>query len=435
MSARPAQAGRAKLDIADVVRAHRARLESVHPLTRQQKRVLTDIVQCRTAVLGGHVDSCGSCGYEHPSYNSCRNRHCPKCQALAQEKWIAKRSEQLLDLRHVHVVFTLPAELRPLAKAAPRLVFDALLHAAARTLIELGHSRLHATLGATLVLHTWTRDLRFHPHVHAIVTAGGLGQDGQRFVRCRDGYLFPVKVMGKLLRGKMMAALRRTHATGGFAGFDDFQDPQGFDRLMRQLVNKAWNVYAKAPFAKSHHVLAYLGRYTHRVGIANSRLLEVTEQHVVFRTKGEATATLEPVEFLRRFVQHVLPDGFHKIRHVGLYASSCRDQLAVAHQQLGAQPPRPRPQPCWEQELYTLTGRDVLRCPACQAPLVRTLLAPSARGPPAWPPAPERERLVGCWLTCPRPAKGGVCLRDVQARALPCPLALRAGRLVASATG
>lgn len=380
MSARPARTGPARYDIGAIVREHRAQLEAAHPLTSRQKRVLTDIAQCRTAALGGHLDVCHACGYEHPSYNSCRNRHCPKCQALAAEAWIEKRRERLLDVGHSHVVFTLPAELRPLAKHAPEVVYDALFQAATRTLLELGRSRFDATLGATLVLHTWTRDLRFHPHVHAIVTAGGLTRDGQRFHRLRR-YLFPVKAMGKLLRGKVLHALSRAHAAGAFATFAGFQDPAAFGRLVAKLAKRSWNVYAKAPFKKSQHVLAYLGRYTHRVGIANSRLLDVTGEHVVFRTKGEGTETLTPVEFLWRFVQHVLPDGFHKIRHVGLYAS--RDALARARAKLSMPEPAPRPVLSWEQRLLDTTGRDIQRCPVCDGPLVRLALPPVARGPPA----------------------------------------------------
>lgn len=378
MTDRPAQAGRATFDIGDIVRAHRARLDVLHPLTAAQKRVLTDIAQCRTAALGGHVDRCTSCGYEHPFYNSCRNRHCPKCQALAQQRWIERRAERLLDVGHFHVVFTLPSELRVLAKCAPREVFDALFHATAETLLELGETRLRATLGATLVLHTWKRDLGFHPHVHAIVTSGGLALDGQSFRRAGRRYLFPVKVMGKLLRGKVLALLSAAYAAGAFKHVDDFHDPRAFGHLVAKLATLSWNVYAKAPFGSSKHVLAYLGRYTHRVGIANSRLLDVTEERVVFRTRGNATASLHPVEFLRRFVQHVLPDGFHKIRHIGLYASP---RLNLARQQLGMAPPAPMPATPWEQQLLELTGRDVRRCPLCLAPLRRGPL-PAARAPP-----------------------------------------------------
>jgi Putative transposase/Transposase zinc-binding domain len=380
VSAGPAQAGRAKFDIGDIVRAHRSALEVQHPLLPAQRRVLTDISQCRTAALGGHVDHCPSCGYEHPSYNSCRNRHCPKCQALAQEKWIAQRNERLLDVGHFHVVFTLPSELRWLAKLAPRVVYDALFHAVAALLAELGKSRLDAVLGATLVLHTWNRQLGFHPHVHAIVTAGGLSRDGVRFRRSHRKYLFPVKVMGKLLRGRLLASLSEAYAANTFAHVDAFRDPRAFGALVAKVAKLSWNVYAKAPFDSSKHVVAYLGRYTHRVGIANSRLLDVTDDHVVFRTRGDATETISPVEFLWRLVQHVLPEGFHKIRHLGLYASPLK--LGKARERLGMDAPGPRPPASWQQRLFELTGRDVRRCPACLAPLLQVPLPSAARAPP-----------------------------------------------------
>ena len=380
-SARPAQAGRTRFTLGAIVRGHRAALEAAHPLTPMQKRVLTDIAQCRTAALGGHLDVCLCCGYERPAYNSCRNRHCPTCQALAAETWIDKRSERLLDLGHFHVVFTLPAQLRPLAKYAPEAVYEALFEGVRCSLLELGHERFDATLGATLVLHTWRRDLRFHPHVHAIVTAGGLRRDDQRFHH-RPRYLFHVKkVLGPVFRGKVLHALSRAYAGGAFAGFDAFQDPAAFGGLVAKLSELSWNVYAKAPFEKSKHVLKYLGRYTHRVGIANSRLLDVTDEHVVFRTKGGGTETTTPVEFLYRFVQHVLPPGFHKIRHIGLYASPAR--LALARELLPAPvPSTPPSRPSWEQRLAELTGRDVRQCPVCDELLHRVPLPAQARGPP-----------------------------------------------------
>lgn len=379
MSASPAQTGRARFDIGDIVRAHRAALEAQHPLTPEQKRVLTDIGQCRTAALGGHVDHCPSCGYEHPSYNSCRNRHCPKCQALAQEKWIAQRKERLLDVGHFHVIFTLPSQLRFLAKLAPREVFDALFRAAAETLLELGESRLSAMIGATLVLHTWTRELCFHPHVHAIVTAGGLALDGSCFRRSRRSYLFPIAAMRKLLRGKVLAALSEAYAAGAFAHVDRFRDPRAFGALVAEVNDLTWNICVKPPFGSSKHVVAYLGRYTHRVGIANSRLLDVTAERVVFRTRGEDTETLTPVEFLWRFVQHVLPDRFHKIRHFGLYASP---RLQVARERLGMPPVAPPSRPSWQERLLELTGRDVRCCPLCLVPLLQLPLPNEARAPP-----------------------------------------------------
>jgi hypothetical protein len=374
----PPRAGR--LDIADIVRGHRAALERVQRLTRSQKRVLTDIAQCRTAVLGGHLDRCVQCGYEHPSYNSCRNRHCPKCQALVQDRWIEARRARMLDVRHFHVVFTLPSELRQLATFAPRAVYGALFHAAQRTLLEMGRRRFQGTLGATLVLHTWTRELSFHPHVHAIVTGGGLSNDDTSWKPAAPRFLFPVKAMGRVFRAKMLAALNEAHGAKAFGRFEDFDDPEGFTRLMQRAAKPSWNVYAKAPFAKGKHVLDYLGRYTHRVGIANSRLRSVTDTTVTFRTKGNGIKTLAPVDFLRRFVQHVLPDGFHKIRHVGLYAPAAKEHCDKARARVGSTPPVPL---CsWRQRLAQLTGRDVAICPHCGGPLLSGPLARS-RDPPA----------------------------------------------------
>lgn len=342
---------------------------------------------CRTAELGGHVDVCRSCEFKCPAYNSCRNRHCPKCQALQQEKWIAARTKRLLPVRHFHVVFTLPSELRALCKFYPRELFGALFSAASETLLELGDSRLGARLGITMVLHTWTRDLCFHPHVHALVTAGGLVEDGTRWVPSSRKYLFPVEVMGTLLRGKMMEALRALHAENVFANFADFADPQAFDRLMACLARTVWVVHAKKPFRQVDHVLKYLGRYTHRVAIANSRLVDVGDDFVTFRTKEGKTVNLTPVEFLRRFVQHVLPDGFHKIRHYGLYAGATKEARLKAHSLLAPSEPvgliESKAAESWMAQLLELTGRDVLRCPQCGDALERRVVcAARTRGPP-----------------------------------------------------
>lgn len=372
----PEKAGR--FDIADIVRGHRATLESVRSLSPQQKRVLTDIGQCRTAILGGHLDQCQDCGYERPSYNSCRNRHCPKCQALAQEKWISEQQRRMLDVKHFHVVFTLPAELRALAAFAKAAVYDALFRAASRTLLEFGESRLSATIGATLVLHTWTRDLGFHPHAHAIVTGGGLSRNGEQWCSVRRAFLFPVKLMSRVFRGKMIEELECAHKDNKFAGFTEFDDPEAFSKLVGKLWKLPWVVYAKPTFAKGKHVLQYLGRYTHRVGIANSRLLEVTADRIHFRTKGEGTETVTPVEFLRRFVQHVLPDGFHKIRHYGLNASPEKRDLARTILNTPIVPAKPL---SWRERLAKLTGRDVSCCPKCSGALISLPLA-HARAPP-----------------------------------------------------
>ena len=393
MPAAPALAGRPRFDFADLVRAHRAELEATRALTVGERRVLSAIALCRSAALGGHVDVCRTCEYEHPAYNSCRNRHCPKCQALAQERWIRARTTRLLPVGHFHVVFTLPAELRPLARFAPGVVYGALFAAASETLLDLGHSRLGATLGLTMVLHTWTRDLSLHPHVHVIVSAGGLARDGAAWV-ARPTYLFPVTMMGEVFRAKTLGALRRAGARGHFDRFHDFSDPEAFDRLVAGLARKRWVVYAKKPFRRSEHVLAYLGRYTHRVGFANSRILDVTGDRVTFRTRGDKTATLPAVELLRRFLLHILPDGFQKIRHYGLYAPSLVDtKLAKAHALIGATPIE-RPlraakadddKPTWADLLLEVTGRDVGLCPVCGGRLESVVVA---RAPPAGGIAP-----------------------------------------------
>lgn len=372
----PKKAGR--FDIADIVRGHRKTLESKHWLSPQQKRVLTDIAQCRTAILGGHLDKCRNCDYERPSYNSCRNRHCPKCQALAQEKWIAEQQQRMLDVKHFHVVFTLPAELRPLTAFAKDTVYGALFRAASSTLLEFGERRLSATIGATLVLHTWARDLSFHPHVHAIVTGGGLSLDGAKWCPADRDYLFPVHAMGRVFCGKMIDELKRAYDDNEFANFRSFNDPQAFSTLIGKLWKMHWVVYAKPTFSKGKHVLEYLGRYTHRVGIANSRLLDVTNEYVLFRTKGDGTETLEPADFLWRFVQHVLPDGFHKIRHYGLNASPEKREIARTILNMPVVVVKPLP---WREHLENLTGHDVVRCPHCSCTLIQLPLA-TARAPP-----------------------------------------------------
>lgn len=356
-------------DIADIVRTHRGNLEKRQWLSRSQKRVLTAISRCRTAALGGHLEVCTGCGREHPVYNSCRNRHCPKCQAAAQQKWIDARWKRILPVRHFHLVFTPPSELRSLAKRHPAEVYTALFHATSELLLELGRTKPKAILGLTMVLHTWTRDLRFHPHIHVLATAGGLSLDGSRFVHVRKDYLFNVEAMGLLLRGKVLDALRKLHREGAFPELSRM----AFGRLMAGLArHKCWVVYAKAPFKRSDHVLSYLGRYTHRVGMANSRLLDVGPEHVTFRTKGKGTATLHPVDLLARFIQHVLPDGFHKIRHTGLYASAQPRGLLERARDLLPVRPDPKPE-------ASSTEDEPPRCPYCGGLIQRIRLA---RAPP-----------------------------------------------------
>lgn len=260
---------------------------------------------CRTAALGGHLQQCNGCGHQQPQYNSCRNRHCPKCQALAQHRWLQSRSTRILPVHHFHVVFTLPAELRPLVLRNRRVLYALLFEVASMTLLELGADpkRLGGLLGITAVLHTWTRDLSFHPHLHCVVTGGGLSADGHRWLKTRPGYLFPVRVLGALFRGKFLHRLRSLQTAGVLEthGLDMTQDRLGFDRLLDKLHRKRWLVYSKPPFGSPQAVFAYLGRYTHRVGISNARLLHVDATSVRFRTRHQraisARQTCRPLSF------------------------------------------------------------------------------------------------------------------------------------------
>jgi hypothetical protein len=328
---------------------------------------MRDIEACRTPTLGGHLDVCAACNHSAPAYNSCRNRHCPKCQSLRQARWISERKERILPTHYFHVVFTVPQELKPLALRNRRRFFDLLFTTVARTLLTLGEDeeRLGATLGITAVLHTWTRDLKFHPHVHCIVTGGGLKPDDSRWVPSKRRFLFPVQVLSRLFRGKLLAAIQRA-AKEGQLDLGDI-DAAG---LVQQLRAKEWVVYSKTPFGGPKQVVSYLGRYTHRVGLSNQRLLTFDEDGVRFLTKGGNAVTLPPDEFIRRFLLHVLPKGFVKIRHFGLVAASnATTRLETARRLLQPDPTpsAPKAAPDWRELLQQLTGIDLARCPACGA--------------------------------------------------------------------
>lgn len=367
--------GRTRFDIANIIRNHRTELEAVQHLTPVQKRALSAITLCRTAALGGHVNVCLECGLgEAPSYNSCRNRNCPKCQNLAQERWIVSRAEAILPIPHFHGVFTLPEDLRGLARQLPFEIYHALFRSSSDALLEMGKSRLAVRLGLTTVLHTWNRELCFHPHIHILISGGGLSLDGMTFKKVRKKVLLHVKPLAELFKGKMMAAMRVLHKDGIIT-----MSEGAFGSLMASLQRQDWVVYLKRTFHLPKHTLQYLGRYTHRVGIANSRFMEVTKEKVTFRTKDGRRKTLSPVLFLRRFVQHILPIGFRKIRHSGLYASP--KALAQARNHLGHLP-QPQPPQTWEEALCALTGKDVTRCAGCAAPLTSKLL-------PVIPPFPK----------------------------------------------
>ena len=317
------------LEVADIFRTHGEEYRNGHILTPDQHRAMQDIVNCRTAVLGGHRSRCKICGYEsEPSYNSCRNRHCPKCQCLTQARWIEQRKQRVLPTHYFHTVFTLPGQIRPLALYNRKPIFDLLFKTASRTLLDLGRdpNRLGALVGITAVLHTWTRDLLFHPHLHCVVTGGGLAPDGDRWVSTKlSRYLFPREVLSALFKGKFLHDLKNLYDQNQLkipSVCSELADRSLFIAFLDTLYRKKWVVYAKRPFGGPQQVFNYLGRYTHRVAISNHRLLSMNDNGVTFVTKGDKTATLLPDEFIHRFLLHVLPSGFFKIRHFGLMASS-----------------------------------------------------------------------------------------------------------------
>jgi len=368
-------------------------------LTPEQRRAARDITRCRTAALGGHLQKCTACGDERPAYNSCRNRHCPKCQALPQAKWVEKQAARVLPVTCFHVVFTLPAQLRTLVRAEPRVIYDLLFATASSTLLALGRdpSWLGAELGITAVLHTWARDLSFHPHVHCIVTAGGLTADN-RWLDTKRDFLFPTKVMATLFRGKFLDGLSRLRISGQAARA---LDTDTFGALLDKLYATSWNVYAKAPFAGPKHIFEYLGRYTHRVGISNHRLLAFDERGVTFRTRGNDSISLPADDFVARFLQHILPSGFVKIRHYGLMANGNavakreRARTLLAERSGYTNIPTPvRANNDWQSCLRDLTGIDLAICPRCACRAVvrvplpltanhRPLAAARPRSPPS----------------------------------------------------
>jgi putative transposase/transposase-like zinc-binding protein len=325
------------LELADILRAYTpAFLDAYGDATSpEQRRVLRDLVRCRTAELGGHIEACDDCGHQRIAYNSCRKRHCPKCQAAARAAWLDERAAELLPVEYFHVVFTLPADFAPVALQNPRLVYGTLLQASAQSLLQLARDPRHlgADIGLVAVLHTWGQNLHLHPHVHCVVPGGGISPGGDRWVSCRPGFFLPVRPLGRLFRGKFLALLQRAYDRGllGFHGQQQhLADPRVFAELMASCWQKEWVVYAKPPFGGPQQVLKYLARYTHRVAISNQRLVKVEAAQVFFRWKDYAQGNqqkvmaLDAVEFIRRFLQHVVPSGFVRIRHYGLLGNRVR---------------------------------------------------------------------------------------------------------------
>ena len=353
--------GRPALEVADIFRSHGPAWREAQRghLSLAQLKVMSAITQCRTAALGGHVLRCDGCGLDEVSYNSCRNRHCPKCQSSAAKRWLDARQADLLPVEYFHVVFTLPAPVADIAYQNKAALYGLLFDIAAETLLRIAADPKHlgASIGATLVLHTWGSALTHHPHVHGIVPGGGLASDGTRWIACRPGFFLPVRVLSRLFRRRFLEELQRLHDGGKIRFFGEhaaLADAAAFRAWLAPVRQCEWVVYAKRPFAGPQAVLAYLSRYTHRVAISNSRLLAMDERGVTFRWKDyrakdgakgvtrHKAMTLSPQEFMRRFLLHVLPGGFHRIRHYGLLANSNRrDSLALARELLHVTPLSP----------------------------------------------------------------------------------------------
>ena len=359
---------RPPFEVADIVRQHGDRVLETHRtwVTSPHRRVLRAIAQCRTGALGGHRDRCDQCAQPVLSYNSCRDRHCPKCLTAARNAWVTAREQELLPVGYVHIVFTMPEPLARLALANKRVVYDLLFHAAAETLLQgaANPKRLGGAISGLMVLHTWGQRLQHHPHVHCVVPMGGLSPDGTRWIHARPRFFLPIAVLRKLFRGKLVAGLRAAFRQGrlDFPGtLAPLKPEAAFGAFLRSLYRQSWVVYAKPPFGSPAHGLQDLARYTHRVAISNHRLVAVTQDHVSFRWKDYRhgsqvrTLTLHGDEFLRRFLLHVLPTRFVRIRYVGFLASRCRTRgLPQGRQAIGgASPPgdppvtaRPATWPC-----------------------------------------------------------------------------------------
>ena len=391
----PAPVARPARELADILRVGAGSYREAHRLSVQQQRVVNALVSCRTAALGGFKACCEHCGAVTIQYASCRNRHCPKCQTLAQTRWVERQCADLLDIGYWHVVFTLPHELNSIAQGNPALIYRLLFHAASKTLFEFGRNPrwLGGELGITMVLHTWGQNLGQHIHVHCVVTDGALSPDGERWLTPpRRGFLFPTAALSKVVRGKYLDALTAAHRCGELRmpGDEDPDDTRAFDCLKASLQSNEWVVYTKAPFAGAANVLAYLGRYSHKSAIANHRLVDFNGEQVRFRWRDYAHGNkvkvmcLDTGEFIRRFLLHVLPRGFTRLRHYGVLANRGRARKLALCRTLLAQPhPEPREPESPEAMMLRLTGIDITVCRECGRGTLRriVILAPQLPTP------------------------------------------------------
>jgi hypothetical protein len=393
-----------RLEVADVFHRHGAdwRRANAGHVSLDQLKVMSAIEQCRSAALGGHVECCEECGHSRIAYNSCRNRHCPKCQGAAARDWLAAREADLLPVGYFHVVFTLPTEISGIAYQNKAVIYDLLFRAAAETLLTIAADPRHlgARIGATAVLHSWGSAMTHHPHVHMIVPGGGISLAGSRWISCRPGFLLPVRVLSRLFRRLFLTGLADAYAAGRLAFFGEIgglRDRRAFTAHLAPLRRKNWFVYAKPPFAGPEAVLAYLARYTHRVAIANSRLLALDERGVTFRYKDyrrdrrarHRTMTLAADEFIRRFLLHVLPKGFHRIRHYGLLASAgCKANIARAKELIAAAEPPAEPATARDTKADGAAADRPPLCPCCGGHMIIIEIFERG-GMPRGPPSPK----------------------------------------------
>ena len=393
---------RPKLDVAEVFRRYGPAYRQKHAgsLSRGQRRVMSAIELCRTAALGGHLEQCDSCGHQRPAYNSCRNRHCPKCQSLARAQWLEDRQSELLPVEYFHVVFTVPEEIAAIAYQNKEVDYGILIRTTTETLrtIAADPQHLGAEIGFLAVLHSWGSNLLFHPHLHCVVPGGGLAPDGKRWIACRPHFFLPVRVLSCLFRRLFLDQLQAAFDQGKlhfFSSLERLRDPHAFAQYLAPLRKTKWVVYAKPPFGGPQQVLNYLGRYTHRVAISNHRLLDIAPGKITFQRKDnpdhgrQKTMTLEADEFIRRFLLHILPDGFQRIRHYGFLAHRYRQaKLALCRQLLGAVltstgivPPQGKPD--YRDVYEKLTGQSLRDCPVChRGHMVVIVFLPASDRPP-----------------------------------------------------
>ena len=385
-------------EVADIFRAYGRVYRENHKLPIRHLRAMRAIEICRTAELGGHKYKCDECGRFEISYNSCRNRHCPKCLNLEKERWVDARKKDVLPTHYFHEVFTIPEGLRALALRNQRIVYGILFRAVAETLNKLARDPKHigAEIGVIAVLHTWSQTLIDHPHIHCIVTGGGLSLDGERWISCRKKFFMPVKVLSAVFKGKFLDYLKQAYESGelSFNGeIEALKDKKNFKKLLDKLYWQKWHVYCKPPFKATENVVEYLGRYTHRVAISNERILKVTDDHVTIRYRDYASGNkmkemaLNANEFIRRFLLHVLPDKFVKIRHYGILSNrNLKTKLLKCKELLRVPVLEPDEKPLSWQELFKkITGIDPTLCPHCKKGrlFLFEVLAPiSGRSPP-----------------------------------------------------